>query len=107
MAEVTPDNASIDAPNTTETPSPLKDASPQDWLGSNQDPDVMLSVPNLGVDRIKLTVDNLQARVTLQARVLNLVELSVGADVSIDTVDLEIDNVRAQAMLKVNLDKVR
>lgn len=95
-----------EVPDTTFTLEPLKDASAQDWLGSNQDPDVFLSVPNLGIDRIKLVVDNLQAHVRLNAQVLDLVRLDVGADVSIDKVDLEIDNVRAQAMLKVKLERV-
>ena len=30
----------------------LKDATARDWLGANPDPDVMLSVPHLGVDEI-------------------------------------------------------
>lgn len=93
-------------PDTTYTLEPLKEATAQDWLGSNQDPDVLLSVPNLGIDRIKLVVDNVRAHVQLHAEVLDLVKLDVGADVSIDKVDLEIDNVRVQAMLKVKLDKV-
>jgi hypothetical protein len=81
-------------------------ATPQDWLGSNQDPDVLLAVPNLGVDHIGLVVDNLRAHIELHAKVLDLLELHVGADVSIDKVDLQIDNVRVQAMLKVKLEKV-
>jgi hypothetical protein len=66
----------------------------------------MLSVPNLGVDHIGLTVDNLRAHVELHAKVLDLLELHVGADASIEKVDLEIDNVRVQAMLKVKLENV-
>lgn len=92
--------------DTTDTVKVLADATPQDWLGSNQDPDVLLAVPNLGVDQIKLTVDNLEAHVQVHAKVLDLLELDVGADVHIDKVELEIDNVRVQAMLKVKLDKV-
>lgn len=93
-------------PDTTATLQPLAEASPQDWLGSNQDPDVLLSIPNLGVDRIALNVENVRAHVELHAKVLDLVELHVGADVSIDKVELEIDNVRVQAILKVRLEKV-
>jgi hypothetical protein len=92
--------------DTTGTLQPLMNATPQDWLGSNQDPDVLLAVPNLGVDHIGLVVDNLRAHVELHAKVLDLLELHVGADVSIDKVDLQIDNVRVQAMLKVKLEKV-
>ncbi|MBE1609269.1 hypothetical protein [Actinopolymorpha pittospori] len=84
----------------------LEDATAQDWLGSNQDPDVLLSVPDLGVDRISLNVEDLEADVDLHARVLDVVELHVGAKVTLGRVDLEIENVHAQAMLKVKLDKV-
>lgn len=92
--------------DTTATLEPLQHATAQDWLGSNQDPDVLLSVPNLGVDHIGLEVDNLRAHVELHAKVLDLLELDVGADVSIDKVELNIENVRVQAMLKVRLDNV-
>lgn len=96
-----------DQADTTATLEPLAHASAQDWLGSNQDPDVLLAIPNLGVDHIGLVVEDLQAHVELHAKVLDLVELHVGADVAIKKVDLQIDNVRVQAMLKVRLDKVR
>jgi hypothetical protein len=96
-----------DAPDTTATLEPLAYAEPQDWLGSNRDPDVMLSVPNLGIDHIGLNVKNLYAHVDLNAQVLDLVKLHVGADVGIEEVDLQINNVRVQAMLKVKLEKVR
>lgn len=95
-----------DKPDTTYTLKPLENATAEQWLGSNNDPDVLLSVPNLGIDRIYLGVDNVRAHVELHAKVLDLLELHVGADVSIDKVELEIDNVRVQAMLKVKLDKV-
>jgi hypothetical protein len=85
---------------------PFEDASVQDWLGSNQDPDVLLCVPDLGVDKITLTVEDLVADVDLHARVLNAVDIHVGAHVTLGKVSLEIENVHAQAMLKVKLDKV-
>jgi hypothetical protein len=92
--------------DTTATLEPLADASAQDWLGSNQDPDVLLAIPNLGIDHIGITVDNLRADVQLHAKVLDLLELSVGAQVSIEKVEVDIENVRVQAMLKVRLDEV-
>jgi hypothetical protein len=84
----------------------LTRATPQDWLGSNTDPDVLLSVPNLGIDRISLKVKNVEAHVELHAKVLDLLELHVGADVGIEEVNLELDNVRVEAILKVKLEKV-
>jgi hypothetical protein len=92
--------------DTSATLRPLVEATAQDWLGTNTDPDVLLSVPNLGIDHIGLTVENVRAHVELHAKVLDLLELHVGADVSIDRVELDIENVRVQAMLKVKLEKV-
>lgn len=92
-------------PETTR-PRAVQDASAEDWLGSNRDPDVLLSVPDLGVDKITLSVDDLHADVELRARVLDVVDLHVGASVDLGKVELDIENVRAQAMLKVKLDKV-
>ncbi|MEQ7008817.1 hypothetical protein ABN028_21825 [Actinopolymorpha sp. B17G11] len=84
----------------------LEDASAQDWLGSNQDPDVFLSIPDLGVEKITLNVEDLEAHVDLHAKVLDIVEIHVGADATLGKVELNIENVSAQAMLKVKLDKV-
>jgi hypothetical protein len=69
-------------------------------------PDVLLDVPVLKVDEIHLEVDDLNAHVSLQAEVLNLLKLHVGADVSLGRVSLDIKGVDAVAQLKVRLDKV-
>lgn len=92
--------------DTTATLAPLADANPEQWLGTNTDPDVMLSVPNIGIDHIGIEVDNLRAHVELHAKVLDLLELHVGAQVSIEKVEINIENVRVQAMLKVRLAEV-
>lgn len=70
------------------------------------DPDVLLDVPNLSVEEITLEVENLRAKVSLDARLANLLQLSAGADVSIDKVKLSIKGVKADLMLKVKLDNV-
>src|SRR5215208_8545182 len=70
------------------------------------EPDVLLDVPQLRVDEILLDVEDLRAHVSVQADVLNLLRLSVGADVQPGSVHLEIRGVEAQALLKVRLDKV-
>jgi hypothetical protein len=72
----------------------------------SEQPDVFLDVPVVKVDEINLKVEELRARVSLQAEVLDLVRLNVGADVFIGQVDLEIKGVDAQALLKVRLDNV-
>ncbi|MGW4548107.1 hypothetical protein ACWEN4_17285 [Streptomyces violaceorubidus] len=69
-------------------------------------PDVFLDVPHLKVDELTLDVENLRARVSLQAEVLDLLKLNVGADVALGQVHLGISGVEAQAQLKVRLDNV-
>ncbi|NBM21012.1 hypothetical protein GUY61_37015, partial [Streptomyces sp. GC420] len=70
------------------------------------EPDVLLDVPLLKVDEITLDVEDLRARVSLQAEVLDLLRLNVGADVQLGAVHLDIKGVEAQALLKVRLDNV-
>ncbi|MGS2590274.1 hypothetical protein [Streptomyces hebeiensis] len=69
-------------------------------------PDVFLDVPILKVDEIDLDVEDLRAHVSLQAEVLDLLKLNVGADVSLGQVHLGISGVEAQAQLKVRLHHV-
>ena len=71
-----------------------------------EEPDVLLDVPVVKVDSIHLEVDNLRARVSLQAKVLDLVNLNVGVDVQLGKVRLDIKGVEAQALVKVRLDHV-
>jgi len=70
------------------------------------EPDVLLDVPTLKVDEISLEVADLRARVSLNAEVLDLLRLHVGADVGLGKVNLGIKGVEAQALLKVRLDNV-
>jgi hypothetical protein len=68
--------------------------------------DVVVEVPELSVDSIRLNVAGLQAHLALDARVANLVMITAGADVNIDEVDLQIDGVVAEAYAYVDLDNV-
>jgi len=68
--------------------------------------DVLLDVPTLKVDEISLEVADLRARVSLNAEVLDLLRLHVGADVALGRVNLGIKGVEAQALLKVRLGNV-
>ena len=52
-------------------------------------------------------MNNLQVHIALDARLANLLQLTAGADASIDKVKLEINGVQAQATLIVRLDNVR
>ncbi|MFD7768961.1 hypothetical protein [Streptomyces sp. NPDC059787] len=75
-------------------------------VAADANPDVFLDVPVLKVDEIDLDVENLRAHVSLQAEVLDLLKLSVGADVTLGRVHLGISGVEAQAQLRVRLDNV-
>jgi hypothetical protein len=68
--------------------------------------DVVLDIPNLCVERIFLKVDTVSAKINLNAQVSNLVSVRAGADVLIGNVDLTIQDVRARALLLVDLDDV-
>jgi len=68
--------------------------------------DVVLDIPNLCVERIFLKVDSLTAKLNLDAAVSNLVQVTAGADVLIGNVDLTIQDVRARALLLIDLDDV-
>src|SRR3954451_8914434 len=67
-------------------------------------PDVHLDVQSLHVDKIDLKVEQLRARVSLDAHVLDLLGLSVGADVELGRVELDIEGVDARARLDVRLE---
>ena len=73
---------------------------------TGQDPDVLLDVPVVKVDKIHLELEDLKAHVALKAKVLDLVNLNVGVDVHLGKVKVDIEGVEAQALLKVRLDHV-
>ena len=70
------------------------------------DPDVLLSAPVVKVDRIHLELENLDASVALKAEILDLVGLTVGVDVHLGKLRLDIEGVEAQALAKIRLDRV-
>jgi hypothetical protein len=74
---------------------------------ADQQPDVVLDIPNLSVESITLEVQGLEAHVALDARLADLLKLTAGADVSLESVKLDIKGVQAQAALVVRLDNVR
>lgn len=74
---------------------------------ADQQPDVILDVPNLSVESITLDVQGLEAHVSLNAQLANILKLNAGADVSLESVKLDIKGVQAQLALVVRLDNVR
>jgi hypothetical protein len=72
-----------------------------------EDPDVTLDVPSLEVEELNLDVENLRARISLQAELADMVTLNVGVHAEVDKVKLEVKGLDAQVLLKANLDNVR
>src|ERR671921_2714321 len=78
-------------------PSPSNGQQPDDGQEPDgQEPDVVLDVPELEVDRITLEVSDLRAHVSILAELANLVNISVGVDARLDEVKLEIEGVEAE-----------
>jgi hypothetical protein len=74
--------------------------------GRHDEPDVLLEVADLRVAEISLEVKDLTARVSLQANVLDLLNLHVGVDAALGGVQLTIKGVEAEVLLKARLDNV-
>jgi pyruvate/2-oxoglutarate dehydrogenase complex dihydrolipoamide acyltransferase (E2) component len=73
----------------------------------SDDPDLTLDVPSLEVEELNLDVENLRARISLQAELADMVKLNVGLEADVDKVKLEAKGVEAQVLLKAGLDNVR
>ncbi|MCM0673606.1 hypothetical protein NCC78_02600 [Micromonospora phytophila] len=71
------------------------------------DPDVVLQIPQVKVEQIYIEVDNLEASVSLRARLGSLLQLDVGVQAHLGTVKIDIKGVEAEAMLEVRLEELR
>jgi hypothetical protein len=94
------------ASGRTRSKSEFPDYSIVDPSDLPDGPDVLLDVPVVKVDEIDIEVDDLRAQVAVLAEVRDLVQISVGADVGLGKVQLKIEGVEAQALLKARLDNV-
>jgi hypothetical protein len=70
-----------------------------------QEPDVYLNA-SVSVGHIGVEVDNITAKINLDARVLKLLKFNAGVDASIDRVKLTIENVSAKVELEARLENV-
>ncbi|KAK8076271.1 hypothetical protein PG994_003543 [Apiospora phragmitis] len=70
-----------------------------------EEPDVRLNA-SVSVGEIDIEVDNLTAKVNLDAKVLSLLHFTAGVDLSIDRVKLQIQNVSAKVYLEARLENV-
>jgi hypothetical protein len=69
-------------------------------------PDVYLDVPSLKVQEIKLDIEDLNARVALNAELAGLVKINVGVTAGIKKLDLDVKGLDLKAVLKVRLKQV-
>jgi hypothetical protein len=74
--------------------------------GTTPNRDVILEIPELSVDSIGLTVQNVKAHVSLDANAMNLVQITAGVDVGIKKVQLGIVGVYGEVYLYADLDNV-
>lgn len=81
-------------------------ANTEDPIGNlNPIPDVYLNA-SVSVGEINIEVDNITAKVNLDAKVLNLLHFTAGVSASIDKVRLNIQNVTAKVELEARLENV-
>ncbi|MGC4772170.1 hypothetical protein ACLQ25_24760 [Micromonospora sp. DT44] len=71
------------------------------------DPDVVLQIPQVKVEQVYVEVDDLDASVSLRARLGSLLQLDVGIQAHLGTVKIDIRGVEAEAMLEVRLEELR
>src|SRR5919112_278002 len=69
-------------------------------------PDVLIDAPVVKLEGLDFELNDLRAKVALFAKVLDLVELTVGIDAYLGRVKLTIDSIEVQALVKVRLDNV-
>ncbi|MFG2056571.1 hypothetical protein ACGFI9_21360 [Micromonospora sp. NPDC048930] len=74
--------------------------------GGTPEPDVLVDIPEVTVDQLRLAVDGLDADLSLRARLANLVQLDAGVRVHLQGVELDVTGVSAEALLKVRLEKL-
>ncbi len=86
--------------------APGQRIAPSQSAGLTPNRDVILEVPELSVDSIGLTVQDVRAHVSLDANAMNFVQITAGVDVGIRKVQLSISGVLAEAYLYVDLDNV-
>lgn len=70
------------------------------------DPDVLLDIPKVSVDSIRLAVDGLDADFSLRARVANLLQVDAGVRVHLSGGELDLNGVHAEAQLRVRLEQL-
>ena len=81
------------------------DTSDGTVTSTSSPPDVYLNA-SVSVGEIDLTVQNLTAKINIDAQVLSLLQFNAGVDVSINRVELLIQNVTAKVELEARLENI-
>ena len=74
---------------------------------ANDTPDITLDIPTLNLEEARLQVENLRARISLQAELADVVRINVGVDAFLENVELDLKGLEAQAVLRADLENVR
>jgi len=69
------------------------------------DPDVFLNA-SVSVEEINIEVDELTAKVNLDLQILQLLQFNAGVDLSVDKIQLLIQNVSAKVLLEARLENL-
>lgn len=72
-----------------------------------EEPDVLLDVPSLNVEELKLKAEQLRVRVSFGAELADMVKINVGLEAEVDNIELEAKGIEAEAQLKARLGNVR
>jgi len=94
------------ASNGKDADKDLPDYSTVDPQEIEEAVDVFVDVPVAKVDEIKFEMDDFRAHLALLAEAGHFVQLNAGAAVRLGKVELDIQNVEAQALLEVRLTHV-
>jgi hypothetical protein len=100
------DSGSRRSSSRRRSPEKLDDYTIIDPAEIDDGPDVLVDVPVVKADSIEIEVDDLRAQVAVTAEVADLVQLAVGAEARLGKVELTIEGVEAQALLKARLANV-
>lgn len=94
-----------DNTNTANSSSSSSGDSTGSIYDASNPPDVYLNA-SVSVSEIDIEVDNITAKVTLDAQVLSLLDINAGVDVSINRVALTIQDVVAKVELEARLGNI-
>ncbi len=70
------------------------------------EPDVVLDVPLLRIGEVKLDVENLEAKICINAQLASFINIEVGTKVFVEKAKLEVKEVEAEAYLRARLKRV-